>query len=232
MKIVNNRAMVLKTKRPHLVTERVKNYKVAEQDDGYFKLALPWRLHEAQVLNSLGVKDVPSPIGRDYEWSGRFDPFAHQKKTASFLTLNKKAFCFNEQGTGKTASVIWAADYLMQQGIINRVLVICPLSIMKSAWQEDLFKFAMHRTCSVAHGTSATRRRIINAGSEFVIINFDGVAVVKEEIEKGGFDLIVVDEASAYKNAQTNRWKILRDLCKGNRLAMDAYGYSSSASTN
>ena len=63
MKIVNNRAMVLKTKRPHLVTERVKNYKVSEQDDGYFKLALPWRLHEAQVLNSLGVKDVPSPIG-------------------------------------------------------------------------------------------------------------------------------------------------------------------------
>ena len=215
MKIINNRAMVLKTKRPHLVTERVKNYKVSEQDDGYFKLALPWRLHEAQVLNSLGVKDVPSPIGRDYEWSGRFDPFAHQKKTASFLTLNKKAFCFNEQGTGKTASVIWAADYLMQQGVINRVLVICPLSIMKSAWQEDLFKFAMHRTCSVAHGTSATRKRIINAGSEFVIINFDGVAVVKEEIEKGGFDLIVVDEASAYKNAQTNRWKILRDLCKG-----------------
>ena len=214
MKIINNRAMVLKTKRPHLVTEQLKNYKVAEQDDGYFKLALPWRLHEAQVLNSIGVKDVPSPIGREYEWSGRFEPFEHQKKTSSFLTLNKKAFCFNEQGTGKTASVIWAADYLMQEGVINRVLVICPLSIMKSAWQEDLFKFAMHRTCSVAHGTSNARRKIINAGSEFVIINFDGVAVVKEEIEKGGFDLIVVDEASAYKNSQTNRWKILRDICK------------------
>jgi SNF2 family DNA or RNA helicase len=214
MKIVNNRAMVIRTKRPHLVTERLKNYKVAEQDDGYFKLALPWRLHEAQVLNSIGVKNVPSPIGREYEWSGRLTPFDHQKKTASFLTLNKKAFCFNEQGTGKTASVIWAADYLMQEGLINRVLVICPLSIMKSAWQEDLFKFAMHRTCSVAHGASNTRRKIINAGSEFVIINFDGVAVVKEEIEKGGFDLIVVDEASAYKNAQTNRWKILRDICK------------------
>lgn len=215
MKIVNNRAMVLKTKHPHLITERVKNYKVTEQEDGYFKLALPWRLHEAQVLNSVGIKNVPSPIGREYEWSGRFKPFAHQKKTASFLTLNKKAFCFNEQGTGKTASVIWAADYLIQESAINRVLVICPLSIMKSAWQEDLFKFAMHRTCSVAHGTSAVRKKIINAGSEFVVINFDGVAVVKEEILNGGFDLIVVDEASAYKNVQTDRWKILRDLCKG-----------------
>ena len=70
----------------------------------------------------------------------------------------------------------------------------------------------MHRSCSVAHGSADVRkkRKIINAGSEFVIINFDGVAVVEDEIKKGGFDLIVVDEANAYKNPQTNRWKILK----------------------
>ena len=64
---------------------------------------------------------------------------------------------------------------------------------MKSAWQQDLFKFAMHRSCSVAHGASARRKKIIEAGSEFVIINFDGVAVVKDTIMAGGFDLIVVE---------------------------------------
>ena len=83
---------------------------------------------------------------------------------------------------------------------------------MKSAWQEDLFKFAMHRSCSVAHGTAERRKKILEAGSEFVIINFDGVGVIKDEILAGGFDLIVVDEANAYKNSQTNRWKILRDI--------------------
>lgn len=148
----------------------------------------------------------------DYDWPGKYKPFAHQKETADFLTRRRKAFCFNEQGTGKTASVIWAADHLMKQGKVNRVLVICPLSIMKSAWQQDLFKFAMHRSCSVAHGDAKTRKKIINAGSQFVIINFDGVAVVKEEIMNGGFDLIVVDEANAYKNSQTTRWKVLRDV--------------------
>ena len=143
-----------------------------------------------------------------------FTPFDHQKITAEFLTTNNKAFCFNEQGTGKTASVIWAVDYLMQRGLVKRVLVICPLSIMKSAWQQDLFKFAIHRTVSVAHGSAKKRKEIINAGSEFVVINFDGVGIVKNELLKGGFDLIVVDEASAYKNAQTVRWKDLRDLTK------------------
>tara|TARA_Y100001937_G_scaffold32229_1_gene46055 strand:+ start:3814 stop:5367 length:1554 start_codon:yes stop_codon:yes gene_type:complete len=212
VKIVHDRAVVLNTRQPHLVTERVDNYKILKEENGVYKIVIPWGLKESQALVDLNVKKVPSPMARDYEFSGRYEPFEHQKKTSFFLTLNKRGFCFNEQGTGKTASVIWAVDYLMQQGLVNRVLVICPLSIMKSAWQEDLFKFAMHRTCSIAHGTSTRRKKIVAAGSEFVIINFDGVAVIKDEIMNGGFDMVVVDEANAYKNTQTNRWKTLRDI--------------------
>jgi SNF2 family DNA or RNA helicase len=214
MEIVNDTAIVLRTRRPHLLAEKSATYKIIKEQDGLYTVAVKWTLEDAQILASLGLTAVPSTIKRDYEWTGRYAPYMHQRDTSSFLTLRKRAFCFNEQGTGKTASVIWAADYLMKQGLIKRVLVICPLSIMKSAWQQDLFTFAMHRGCSVAHGTADQRKKIIKAGTEFVIINFDGVAVVKEEILKGGFDLVVVDEASAYKNAQTNRWKVLNEINK------------------
>jgi len=212
MKIVKDRALVLKTKRPHLVTEHVEKAKVISEDKGVYELAVNWGLKEAQFLASLRIKDVPSPIQRDYEWTGRYKPFDHQLKTSAFLSLRKRAFCFNEQGTGKTASVIWAADYLMKQRLVHRVLVVCPLSIMKSAWQADLFTFAMHRSVSVCHGTSDQRRKILEHGSQFVIINYDGVNVVKEEIMNGGFDMIVVDEANAYKNAQTSRWKTMNKI--------------------
>jgi type I site-specific restriction endonuclease len=151
---------------------------------------------------------------KDYEWPGQFTPFAHQKITSQFLAERPRAFCFNEQGTGKTASVIWAADYLMNMGLVRRVLVVCPLSIMKSAWQNDMFKFALHRTCDIAYGDRKKRSKIVNGGAEFVIINFDGLSIVKEDIKNGGFDLIVVDEASAYKNPTTERWKVLCDLNK------------------
>jgi SNF2 family DNA or RNA helicase len=150
----------------------------------------------------------------DYTWPGQFTPFAHQKVTSAFLAERPKAFCFNEQGTGKTASVIWAADYLMSINAVRRVLVVCPLSIMKSAWQNDLFKFALHRSCDVAYGDRKKRAKIISGEAEFVIINFDGLAIVKEEVIAGGFDLIVIDEASAYKNPTTTRWKVLRDINK------------------
>ena len=160
MELIENKALMLRTRTPHVVTEAIKKSKVISRDGDIYNVLIHWGLREAQALSQLKVQNVPSPINRDYQWSGKLTPFKHQEITSSFLTLNKKAFCFNEQGTGKTASVIWAADYLMKRGDIKRVLVLCPLSIMKSAWQEDLFKFAMHRSCSVAHGTAERRKKI------------------------------------------------------------------------
>lgn len=159
---------------------------------------------------------LPSPITRDYDWPGIHRPFNHQTTTAEFLSIRPRAFCFNEAGTGKTSAAIWAADYLMKIGQVKRVLIVCPLSIMYSAWQADIFKTAMHRTCGIAYGTVSKRRKVIDSGYEFVIINFDGVNTVFNTIEKAAFDLIIVDEASAYKSTQTRRWKTLAKLITPN----------------
>jgi len=213
MQIVDNKLIVIRTRRPHLVTEAITKSKVIGRlPDGLHDVAVYFGLKEVQALTNLKIKGVPSTIDRDYNWPGQYKPFAHQKETAAFLTLRKRAFCFNEQGTGKTAAVIWAADYLMKLGVIRRVLIICPLSIMKSAWQQDLFKFAVHRSCDIAYGKRDQRVKVIQAGAEFVVVNFDGLEIIKDEVANGGFDLIVVDEASAYKNVQTNRWKTLKSL--------------------
>ncbi|MGB1077174.1 MAG: SNF2-related protein, partial [Bdellovibrionales bacterium] len=77
---------------------------------------------------------------------------------ASFLTLNPRACCFNEQGTGKTVSVAYAASYLMQVGKIKRALIVCPLSIMTSAWMQDLFSVAMSRHSDVCYGSKEKRQ--------------------------------------------------------------------------
>ena len=147
-----------------------------------------------------------------YSWPGAYQPMQHQRETAIFLATNQRAFCFNEQGTGKTASAIWAADCLLEQEVINRVLVICPLSIMQSAWQADLFKFAVHRKVAIAYGERIKRKAIIASDADFVIINYDGVEIVADDIKNGGFDLIIIDEANAYKTVTTQRWKTLNSI--------------------
>jgi len=208
MRIIDNRGLLLRLRNPAKITTAIPTSKAVGDNEVLVK----WGVDEARVLRNLNVKDVPSPILGMYDWPGRYKPFDHQKTTASFLTMNPRAFCFNEQGTGKTASAIWAADFLMKQGKVNRVLIICPLSIMDSAWRNDLFSFAMHRTVDIAHGAKKKRQEIIGSDTEFVIINYDGVEIVKDDIANGGFDLIIVDEATHYKNAQSKRWKVLASI--------------------
>ena len=209
MEILEDKAILITTRRPHLVTECIPRSKIIETNGDLHKVAVHWGLDEAQKLTKLKIKKVPSPIMRDYKWPGLFKPMEHQKETSNFLTLHRRAFCFNEQGTGKTASAIWASDYLMEQGVVNRVLIICPLSIMQSAWQADLFKFAMHRKVGIAYGDRLKRKAVIESDAHYVVINYDGVEIVADDIAKQNFDLIIIDEANAYKTISTQRWKTL-----------------------
>jgi SNF2 family DNA or RNA helicase len=207
MQIIDGKALLLKLRNPNRVTSVIPKSKVVEANG----VLVNWGIDEALTLSKLNIT-VPSPINSRYSWTGKYAPFDHQKKTAAFLTMHPRAFCFNEQGTGKTASAIWAADFLMKQGKIKRALVICPLSIMDSAWRDDFFTFAPHRSVDVAYGESKKRKEIIRQGADFVVINYDGVEIVYDEIAKGGFDLVIIDEATHYKNAQSKRWKILNKL--------------------
>jgi len=214
MEIVNSRALLVTTKTPSKITQVIQKSQVVAQSGDVSQVLVKWDLVNTYLLRNLGFKKAPSPILENYNWPGIYKPFEHQRDTAAFLTLHRRAFCFNEQGTGKTNSVIWAADYLMKTNVIRRALIICPLSIMDCAWRSDLFKTAMHRRVGVAHGSRSKRVDVLNGNYDFVIINYDGVEVVQDVIAKGGFDLIVCDEATAIKSAKTRRWKALNSLIK------------------
>ena len=232
MQIIENKALLFSTPKASQITALIPKSKLL--DDG--QLLVNWDFDEVQLLRNLGIPEVPSPILGRYKWPGVYVPFAHQRTTADFLTLHPRCFVFNEAGTGKTSAAAWAADYLMQQGKVTRVLIVCPVSIMETAWRSDLFRTVMHRTVAIAQGTKKQRQAVVNGNFEFVIINFDGVKVVSDELSKGGFDLIIVDEANAVKSVQTDRWKYLASLIKAttriwlmtgtpaSQSPLDAYG--------
>ena len=213
MEIYKDRALIVNTKNPDSIIEKIKKSKViASYPNGVHSVAVHWGVNEIADLTSLRLKNVPSRIKKDYTWPGVFKPFKHQEETSEFLSKHKRAYCLSEAGTGKTSGVIWAADYLMLQGTIKRMLVVCPLSIMQAAWQSDFFKTAMHRTVALAHGTPVKRKKVLAENTEVVIINYDGIEIVEKEIKNGGFDLIVVDEANYIKTVSTRRWKALNRI--------------------
>src|SRR6478752_4001914 len=107
---------------------------------------VPHRIEETKILRNLGVP-VPSPILTDYDWPGEYDaPMKHQYDTTAFMTLNKRCFVLLDMGLGKTISSLWAADYLMQQGVIRRVLILSTLSCLDPTWYREIFRNMMHRT--------------------------------------------------------------------------------------
>ncbi len=245
MQIVENKALILRTRNPHKYSV-IPKHKVLSESNGTYEIAVYWGLDEARVLRNLGVKHAPSPITKRYDWPGRFTPMQHQVETASFLTLYRRAFCFNDPGTGKTLSALWAADYLIKRGDVRRVLILCPLSIMKSAWMDDLNHSIIHRSAVVCHHAKASRRiEMIQQDYEFVIANYDGLPLIAPEIiNDGRFDLIIVDEANAYKNPSTRRWKALASIIKpttylwmmtgtpASQSPVDAYGLAKLVNPN
>ena len=171
MQIVENKALLFRTRSPEKYSVIPKS-RIVGENDGVYEVAVYWGLDEVRVLRNLGVKNPPSPITARYNWPGRHRPFAHQVDTASFLTLNRKAFVFNDPGTGKTLSALWAADYLMQIGQVRRCLILCPLSIMDDAWMSGIGKSIIHRSAIIAHHSQASRRiEMVQGDYESVIDN-------------------------------------------------------------
>ena len=89
MEIIDDKALLFRTRNPSKYAI-IPKHKVVDNGDGGYTVAVYWGLDEARVLRNLGVKDVPSPITKRYNWPGRYKPMAHQVETAGFLTMNRR----------------------------------------------------------------------------------------------------------------------------------------------
>lgn len=163
-----------------------------------------------------------SELFAGYKWpmaNPDHKPFKHQVETAEFLLKNPKCFVLNDMGTGKTLSALWAADFLIQKGVIKRVLVLGPLSTIHSVWANEIKSNFPHLKYAVAHGNKpADRYNAIKSNAKIVIMNHDGIKSYNEAVLAGGFDLLIIDELTAFKTVSTARWKAARKIatqCKG-----------------
>lgn len=176
------------------------------QHNGEDMLAMPYGVDESMVLKNLGFS-VPAPILQYYNWPGRFTAMDHQKDTAAFLTMHKRALCLNAPGTGKSISSLWAADFLLDEGVARKVLIIAPLSTVKVVWGRELKHHLPHRSFVVCTGSKQKRIDLLNTpGVQYVIINHDGFTNMQAELT--GFDVVIYDEATALKSPSSQRYKI------------------------
>lgn len=209
-----HKALILRLRNPELVTSVIPSAKRFEFK-GKEYLAVRHGVDEVKVLRNLGF-DAPSPILHYYDWPGRFQPFEHQRAVAEFLTLNGRGFNLSDLGTGKTLATLWAFDYMRAKGLVNKALVISPLSTLERTWADEIFQNFPHLNYTVLHGTTQKRLKLLEEDFDIYLINHDGIKVsgfLTALAQRPDIDLVIVDEiAQVGRTSGTDRFKALNTL--------------------
>lgn len=206
-------SLLIQADDPFSLREVLPKSKVLDHPD--YNFAVPHTIQSAKILRNMGIL-APAPIRFQYNWPGKYRPFAHQITMSEFLTLHKRAFNLSEMGTAKTNAALWASDWLMKTNRVQKVLVLSPLSTLDRVWKQDIFDTLMHRRCAIVHGTRDKRRAAFAADVDFYIMNHDGLGIeefVNYIYKRSDINLIIVDEASMFRNSRTKKYKALAKLC-------------------
>lgn len=122
---------------------------------------------------------------------------------------------FDEQGTGKTISVVAAYDTLVERGEAETLLVVAPKSMI-AEWGAEFARFtgSLYQV-SVADGTRADRGRAINSGADVIVVNYETVGVLADSLRllaERSRTVLVVDESFLVKNPDAQRTQAVRAL--------------------
>lgn len=205
--VPKHRALVFKAAHPDQIVACVPGA-IKYNFKGNDLILAPHHLDTVKVLRNIGTR-APSPINHYYDYplaEGKYPPFGHQRITSEFLTLWRKCAVLNAPRTGKTLSCLWAADYLMREGFIRKVLIVSPLSTLERVWGDAIFLTFYNRRAVVLYGSAERRRKLLKSEADFYIVNHDGFEIIANDLPDD-IDLVIYDEAAVLRNPSTKRFK-------------------------
>lgn len=140
--------------------------------------------------------------------------FAHQEYTADFVHNNPLTFITSDPGTGKTRSVLEGFARRKAEGSVDKMLVVAPLSILQPAWGNDIERWTPHLSYGTSvSGSNRKRLEAFEDEVDIVIINHDAVKwLITNSHLLQGFQMIAVDESTAFKRHTSGRSKAIRAL--------------------
>lgn len=145
----------------------------------------------------------------------RSDLHNYQTRSVDFIKSRKRCMLLLQMGLGKTASALTAATDMLDGCAVRRVLVIAPLRVANSVWQQECEKWEHLQHLKVSVCTGAEKKRIgaLQRTADVYTINRENVPwLVKHYGSKWPFDAVVVDESSSFKSNSAQRWKALKKI--------------------
>lgn len=144
----------------------------------------------------------------------KFLPHDYQKYAVEYIKSHPVTALFLDMGLGKTVTALTAIRDLMYDTFeVRRVLVVAPLRVARDTWLEEIRKWDHLKdlTCSVVVGNVAERRRALQQEADIYIVNRENLAWLYQN-SRLVFDMVVLDELSSFKNAQSKRFKAMKAM--------------------
>jgi SNF2 family DNA or RNA helicase len=143
----------------------------------------------------------------------------HQKVSVAAMTVPAGyGLCvFDEQGTGKTVTQIFAFDVLVDQDEADFALIVAPKSMVPE-WVRDFerFKADLYKV-EVVTGSRAQKRATLAIEADVLVTNFETAVALEPELKAllrrhQGRAVLVIDESYHVKNLDAQRTLALRRL--------------------
>lgn len=138
----------------------------------------------------------------------------YQHKMVDWVVNHPKSALYVDMGLGKTVATLTAISQLFAMYDIARVLVIAPLRVALSTWPSEIHRWShtRHLTYRQLAGLDSKKRAALclQDRSQIHFINRELVDwLVRFYKSKWPYDMVIIDESSSFKSAQSNRFKAL-----------------------
>lgn len=146
-----------------------------------------------------------------------------QKTIISACIMRSHVALWADMGAGKTAIALHAIAELLRMGFIRRAVVVAPRAVVDSTWQQEAAAWPSTASLRVVtlRGSATQRRTQAATPADVYCIGRDGLA--SHDVKRGCIasadlmtladrpedTLLVIDEASSFKNPSSRRFRAL-----------------------
>jgi len=162
---------------------------------------------------------LPAAQSRLQDCKGLDELDDHQWVNVAAMTVPQSpGLCvFDEQGAGKTVTLIFAFDVLVARDQADFVLIIAPKSMI-SEWPHDFTRFMGDRyRIAIVTGSRRQKEATIASRPDVVVTNFESIVSLEDEFRAmlrsyGQRAVLVVDESFFVKNLDAKRTRAIRRI--------------------
>lgn len=142
-----------------------------------------------------------------------FRPYDYQKAAIQWVLDKPRCALFMDMGLGKTVSTLTAVLQLMDDGEVEKTLVVAPKKVAETTWTTEAAKWEHLKGLRVVRvtGTAAQREAALMTEGDVYVIGRDSFVWLTARYKgRLPFDMLIIDELTSFKSPRSNRFKAMR----------------------